>query len=68
MRLRGETIEVGPGAVIGEQATVDVKRQRNATVEAVGPIALLVFDAATFRSLAEDPELRPLLLPQREAA
>ena len=36
--------------------------------EAVEPIALLVFDAGTFRSLAEDPELRPLLLPERAAA
>ena len=68
VHLADRTLEVGPGAVIGELATVDVTRPRNATVEAVEPIALLVFDAGTFRSLAEDPELRPLLLPERAAA
>jgi CRP-like cAMP-binding protein len=68
VRLEGTTVEVGPGAVIGELATLDGKRPRNATVEAAEPVALLVFDAATFRSLAEDPELRPLLLPERTAA
>ena len=64
----GRTIEIGPGAVVGEQATLDVKRPRNATVEAIDPVALLVFDVATFRSLADDQELRPLLVPERTAA
>ena len=68
VRLADQTVEVGPGAVVGELATLDAKRPRNATVEAAEPVALLVFDTATFRSLAEDPELRPLLAPERAAA
>lgn len=68
VRLADRSIEVGPGAVVGELAALDRHRSRNATVEAAEPLVLLVFDVATFRSLAEEPELHSILAPERAAA
>ena len=65
---RDTVIELGPGSVVGELATVDRSRTRNATVVAHGEVDVLVYDARTFQDLAGDPELRPLLLPERLAA
>lgn len=61
-------ITVGPGSVVGELATLDRSRTRNATVVAAGPLDVLVYDARTFRSLAADPELHDRLAPERAAA
>lgn len=61
-------LTVGPGAVVGELATLDRTRHRNATVVTDGPVAALVFDVGTFRSLADDEDLHGLLAPQRAAA
>jgi voltage-gated potassium channel len=58
-------VRIGPGAVIGEIATLDRTRQRNATVVTATPVSLLVFDVAAFRSLAADEDLRDLLAPRR---
>lgn len=64
--LTGEgVVPIGAGAVVGELATLDRHRVRNATVVASSDIAVLVFDVATFRSLARDTELRPHLAPAR---
>jgi CRP-like cAMP-binding protein len=56
------------GEVIGEQATLDGRRSRNATVTAASPVTVLVFDLATFRSLAEAQDLHARLVPERAAA
>ncbi len=61
-------IEVGPGAVIGEIATLDPRRTRNATVVTSSRARVLVYDVPTFRSLAEQEDLRERLAPNRVAA
>lgn len=61
-------ITVGPGAAIGELATLDPHRVRNATVTTTSPVRVLVFDVTTYRSLAAQDELRPRLAPERVAA
>ncbi len=58
-------LEVGPGAVVGEIATLDPSRHRNADVVTTTPVSLLVFDVATFRSLAVEDDLAELLAPRR---
>ena len=58
-------VRVGPGSVVGEIATLDGTRARNADVVTATPVSLLVFDVATFRSLADDPELHDVLAPRR---
>lgn len=63
-----ETVAVGPGAVVGELATLDPHRTRNATVVATTPLRVLVFDVRTYRSLAERDDLRARLAPERSAA
>ena len=50
VRLPDATLRVGAGAVIGELATLDHRRTRNATVVAAGPIEVLVYDVATYRA------------------
>lgn len=61
-------IPVGAGAVVGELATLDTTRHRNATVVTDEDTTVLVFDVGTFRSLAVDDDLRGLLAPERAAA
>lgn len=61
-------ITVSPGAAIGELATLDPHRVRNATVRTTTPVRVLVFDVTTYRSLAEQADLRPRLAPKRAAA
>lgn len=61
-------VTIGAGEVVGEIATLDPRRTRNATVLASGQVDVLVFDARAFRDLADDPALRPLLAPERTAA
>ena len=61
-------ITIGPGDVVGELATLDPHRRRNATVTTTTPVRLLVFDVSTFRFLAEQDDLRPQLVPHRLAA
>lgn len=61
-------ITIGPGDVVGEIATLDQRRTRTATVVAQGDVEALVFDVRTFADLAEDPDLRPRLAPERQAA
>ena len=68
VRLPDTTVRVDAGAVIGELATLDHQRTRNATVVAAGPIQVLVYDVATYRALAQLDGLRPHLAPQRTAA
>ncbi len=58
-------ITVGPGDVVGELATLDPTRTRNATVVAETALEVLVYDVATFRSLARDEELGRVLAPAR---
>ena len=58
-------VTVGPGDVVGELATLDPKRTRNATVVAETALQVLVYDVATFRSLARDEELGRVLAPAR---
>ena len=64
----GGTIDLGPGEVVGEIAALDSRRHRNADVITATAVSVLVFDLATFRSLASTEDLRPLLAPQRTAA
>jgi CRP-like cAMP-binding protein len=66
--LADQVVTVGPGEVVGEIATLDQHRTRNATVRAATDILVLVYDPATYRSLARDEALRPRLAPQRTAA
>lgn len=61
-------VTIGPGDVVGEIATLDPRRTRNATVVADGDLEALVYDVRTFRALASDPALRPRLVPERPAA
>lgn len=61
-------VTVGPGDVVGELATLDPDRTRNATVVAASPLVVLVFDPRTFRSIADEADLRPTLVPERAAA
>ena len=68
VQLSTTTVRVEAGAVIGELATLDHRRTRNATAVAAGPIEVLVYDVATYRALAQLDGLRPHLAPQRTAA
>jgi CRP-like cAMP-binding protein len=68
VRLTDHVVTVGPGEVIGELATLDWTRTRNATVVAATEVLVLVFDAGTYRSLARDEALRHRLAPERAAA
>ena len=68
VRLADTTLRVEAGAVVGELATLDHRRRRNATVVAAGPIEVLVYDVATYRALAEVDDLRGRLAPARTAA
>ena len=58
-------IRVGPGEVVGEIATLDTRRTRNASVVAETPITALVYDPATYRSLARAEDHRHHLAPAR---
>lgn len=58
-------IAVGPGDVVGEMATLDPKRTRNATVVADSAVEVLVYDVATYRSLAREVDLGRVLAPTR---
>lgn len=58
-------IPVGPGAVVGERATLDHRCTRNATVVAETDLSVLVYDPRTYRSLVDSPDLRPHLAPTR---
>lgn len=60
-------IVLGPGEVVGEIATLDPARNRNATVVAATDMTVLVFDARTFRGLARVDDLRDRLAPARAA-
>ena len=60
-------IPVGPGEVLGELATLDHRRTRNATVVAHTEVEVLVFDARTYRSLASVDALHARLVPARAA-
>ena len=66
--LADREVVVGPGEVVGELATLDPHRTRNADVVAHGPVEVLVFDVATFRALAQVDDLRSRLVPERSAA
>ena len=68
VQLADTTLRIGAGAVVGELATLDHRRTRNATVVAAGPIEVLVYDVATYRALAREDDLRARLAPQRTAA
>ena len=68
VQLSTTTVRVDAGAVIGELATLDHRRTRNATAVAAGPVEVLVYDVATYRALAQLDGLRPHLAPQRTAA
>ena len=68
VQLTDTTVRIGPGDVVGELATLDPRRTRNATVVAASDVTLLVYDARTFCSLADDEELRGHLRPERAAA
>lgn len=61
-------ITVGPGSVVGELATLDRTRTRNATVVATDDVEVLVYDVRTFADLADDPTLRTHLTPRGLAA
>ena len=61
-------VVVGPGAVIGELAVLDVTARRNATVRTTDPALVLVYDVQTFRSLAATDSLHEILVPTREPA
>lgn len=64
--LDDRVIQVGPGSIVGELATLDPFARRNATVHADGPCLVLVYDVRTFRSLAST-DLREVLVPDRAA-
>ena len=61
-------ITVGPGAVIGELATLDPSLVRNATVVTTSPVLVLVYDVRTYRAMARKDDLRTTLVPERVAA
>ena len=62
--LGDTTITVGPGAVIGELATLDPFARRNADVRTTERSLVLVYDVQTFRALAST-DLHDLLVPER---
>lgn len=62
---REGVVQVGPGEVVGEIATLDPHRTRNASVIAETDVSVLVYDVATYRSLARVEDLRPRLSPSR---
>lgn len=64
--LGDEVVKVGPGAVVGEMATLDPFARRNADVRTDGPCRALVYDVRTFRSLAST-DLHEILVPDRAA-
>ena len=66
--LPDRVVTVGAGDVVGELATLDPARTRNATVVAKTDLLVLVFDARTFNSLAQEQGLRSILRPERSAA
>lgn len=66
--LHDRVVTIGPGDVVGELATLDHNRTRNATVVAHGDVVALVYDVRTFKGLVDDPALRPRLVPERTAA
>ena len=68
VRTTDAVIPVGPGAVIGELATLDPHRTRNATVTTTTSVRVLVFDVSTYRFLADQEDLRARLAPDRAAA
>jgi CRP-like cAMP-binding protein len=68
VHLSDGRVTVGAGDVVGELATLDPHRTRNATVVAAGPIEVLVYDVATYRALAQVDDLRSRLAPARIAA
>jgi CRP-like cAMP-binding protein len=68
VQLPDTSLRVGAGAVIGELATLDHRRTRNATVVAAGPVEVLVYDVATYRALAQRDDLHGRLAPERAAA
>ena len=68
VHLADGPLPVGAGGVIGELATLDHRRRRNATVTAHGPVDVLVYDVATYRALAQLDDLRSRLAPDRVAA
>lgn len=68
VRVDGRVIVVGPGDIVGELATLDPHRTRNATVTTSTPVRVLVFDVGTFRYLAQQDDLRARLAPDRVAA
>ena len=66
VHLDDREVHVGPGAVIGETATLDPFARRNATVTTATACLALVYDVRTFRSLATSG-LHDLLVPDRAA-
>lgn len=58
-------VTVGPGAVVGERATLDHRCTRNATVVAQTDLSVLVYDPRTYRDLVRSDDLRPHLAPTR---
>ncbi len=68
VHLADDQVMVGAGDVVGELATLDSHRRRNATVVAAGPIKVLVYDVRTYRALAQVDDLRSRLVPERAAA
>lgn len=60
-------VAIGPGAVVGELATLDPFARRNATVRTTERSLVLVYDVQTFRSLAAT-DLHEVLVPHREPA
>jgi CRP-like cAMP-binding protein len=66
--LPDRIVTLGAGDVVGELATLDPARTRNATVIATTDLLVLVFDAGTFNSLAREPALAGILRPERSAA
>jgi len=68
VRVGDESLLIGAGEVVGEMATLDPHRRRNATVLANGPVDVLVYDVKTYRSLAKVDDLRSRLVPARAAA
>lgn len=65
VRLADGDHVVVPGDVFGEIATLDFSLPRTATVETTEPSVVLVYDAKTFRYLAE--KFPSVLAPEREA-
>ena len=68
VRVGDQSVLIGAGEVVGELATLDPHRRRNATVLAHGPVDVLVYDVKTYRSLAKADDLRSRLVPARTAA